>query len=426
MKWRWSYIQGYLFPWMCEDNDPITEALGRLVTTLDVIGLEAFVPEPPRGPGRPPEDRRALARAFVAKAVLGVPTTSALIERLDVDKSLRRILGWERRSQVPSEATFSRAFAEFARGALPDKIHAALIERALGGRIIGAIARDATEIEAREKPVQMKANDGKDDPPAPDNPPPRKRGRPRKDEQRPKASTGSAGADASRAAGHAEPRPDARRPAHRLRPRLQEKQQGLQRDLDRVQTPHRRGKRPNPGLLRADLGLRPRQPGRHSLDDHDERPRLLSLRSHGRRLRRRRDPRPQPGARPRPHRRPKLSRRPPSQGRMRPRGRAPEAHPHARLRRPDLRFPHHGGTRQRPFERRVRRQISPRPRRTQGQMPSHVRHRRARRRSDHPCGRLQDRPCLTQPGSPPPGAGKFTSLRVFCKKLVGSAFRKSP
>ena len=89
-------------------------------------------------------------------------------------------------SQVPSEATFSRAFAEFARGALPDKIHAALIERALGGHIIGAIARDATEIEAREKPVQNKANDGKDDPPASDPPPPRKRGRPRKDEQRPK------------------------------------------------------------------------------------------------------------------------------------------------------------------------------------------------------------------------------------------------
>jgi hypothetical protein len=63
MTARWSYIQGSLFPWMREDNDPITEALGRLVTTLDVIGLEAFVPEPPRGPGRPPEDRRAPARA---------------------------------------------------------------------------------------------------------------------------------------------------------------------------------------------------------------------------------------------------------------------------------------------------------------------------------------------------------------------------
>jgi Transposase DDE domain/Transposase domain (DUF772) len=191
IKARWSHIQGYLqghlFPWMREDNDPVTEALGRLITTLDVIGLEAFVPDPPRGPGRPPEDRRALARAFVAKTVLGVPTTSALIERLAVDRSLRRILGWERRAQVPSEATFSRAFAEFAQGELPDKIHAALIERALGGRIIGAIARDATEIEAREKPVEMKANDGKDNPPAPDHPPPpRKRGRPRQDEPRPK------------------------------------------------------------------------------------------------------------------------------------------------------------------------------------------------------------------------------------------------
>ncbi len=187
MKARWIHIQGSLFPWLREEVDPITEALGQLVTTLDVIGLEAFVPEPPRGPGRPPEDRRALARAFVAKAVLGIPTTTALIERLAVDKPLRHILGWERRSQVPSEATFSRAFAEFAQGDLPARMHAALIERSLGGRIVGVIARDATEIEAREKPAAKEANDNKDDPPSPDGAqPPRKRGRPRKDEQRPK------------------------------------------------------------------------------------------------------------------------------------------------------------------------------------------------------------------------------------------------
>ena len=165
----------------------MTEALGRLVTTLDVIGLEAFVAGPPRGPGRPPADRRALARAFVAKAMLGIPTTNALIERLDVDKSLRRILGWERRSQIPSEATFSRAFAEFASGDLPGRMHAALIERSLGGRIVGVIARDATEIEARERPAKKDTNDKEDDPPPPDGArPTRKRGRPRKDEQRPK------------------------------------------------------------------------------------------------------------------------------------------------------------------------------------------------------------------------------------------------
>jgi hypothetical protein len=187
MKARWNHIQASLFPWLREEIDPLTEALGQLVTTLDVIGLEAFVPEPPRGAGRPPEDRRALAKAFVAKAVLGIPTTKALIERLAVDKPLRHILGWERRSQVPSESTFSRAFAEFAQGDLPDKMHAALIERSLGGRIVGVIARDATEIEAREKPAVKEANDKKDDPPPPDGAqPPRKRGRPRKDEQRPK------------------------------------------------------------------------------------------------------------------------------------------------------------------------------------------------------------------------------------------------
>jgi Transposase DDE domain/Transposase domain (DUF772) len=191
MKARWSHIQSFLFPWLCEEVEPMTEALGRLITLLDVIGLEAFVPEPPRGAGRPREDRRALARAFVAKALFGIPSTSALIERLCVDRSLRRILGWERRAQVPSEATFSRAFAEFAQGDLPDRMHAALIERALGRRIIGVIARDATEIEAREKPVEKGKNDDPPPPPAgastsSDALPQKKRGRPRKGEERSK------------------------------------------------------------------------------------------------------------------------------------------------------------------------------------------------------------------------------------------------
>ena len=58
MKARWNHIQGTLFPWLREEVDPMTEALGRLVTTLDVIGLEAFVAGPPRGRGAD----RALAR----------------------------------------------------------------------------------------------------------------------------------------------------------------------------------------------------------------------------------------------------------------------------------------------------------------------------------------------------------------------------
>src|SRR3974390_3066747 len=65
---RWNHIQASLFPWLREEVEPMTEQLGRLITILDVIGLQAFVPEPPRGPGRPPEDRRALARCFSARS----------------------------------------------------------------------------------------------------------------------------------------------------------------------------------------------------------------------------------------------------------------------------------------------------------------------------------------------------------------------
>jgi len=132
---------------------------------------------PSRGRGRPPDDRPAIARSFVAKAVLTIPTTSALIERLQIDRALRRICGWERRSDVPSEATFSRAFAEFAAQGLPERVHEQLVRRHLQGHIIGHLARDATEIEAHEKPRRRSS----DDPPPP-APPKRTRGRPRKDE----------------------------------------------------------------------------------------------------------------------------------------------------------------------------------------------------------------------------------------------------
>ena len=102
MKARWSYIQGYLFPWMREDNDPITEALGRLITTLDVIGLEAFFLTRPEGRAGHPRTV-APSRGLSWPKQSWASTTSALIERLGVDKSLRRILGWER-ARNPSEA----------------------------------------------------------------------------------------------------------------------------------------------------------------------------------------------------------------------------------------------------------------------------------------------------------------------------------
>ena len=83
----WSHIQGNLFPWLTEELGPLTETDKQVVVALEVADVEAFVQVWSGLPGRPPCDRAALARAFVAKAVIGLPTTSMLIERLKVDKS---------------------------------------------------------------------------------------------------------------------------------------------------------------------------------------------------------------------------------------------------------------------------------------------------------------------------------------------------
>ena len=62
--------------------------------------------------------RQALACAFLAKAVLDLKTTRALIERLQADNKLRRLCGFDLRFALPSESTFSRAFEELSASEL--------------------------------------------------------------------------------------------------------------------------------------------------------------------------------------------------------------------------------------------------------------------------------------------------------------------
>jgi hypothetical protein len=101
--------------------------------------------------GRPSKDRQALATAFLAKARLGLETTRQLVGRLESDPQLRCLCGWHTTGQLPHEATFSRAFAEFANSELPQRLHEALIKDTQQNRLIGHIARDSTAIEARER-----------------------------------------------------------------------------------------------------------------------------------------------------------------------------------------------------------------------------------------------------------------------------------
>ena len=173
---HWNTIQRELFPCLEKELDaPLSERHKLFITVLDFAQIENFVRHWHGLPGRPQKDRQALARAFAAKPVFKIGQTKMLIERLQVDKSLRRLCGWTFAFQIPSEATFSRSFGEFAQSSLPVKMHAALVKATHKDRLVGHVSRDSTAIKAREKPV-VKAKVEK---------PKGKPGRPKKGEERP-------------------------------------------------------------------------------------------------------------------------------------------------------------------------------------------------------------------------------------------------
>lgn len=180
----WSKIQGTLFPQLEEELDPLTEKQQQLITTLELVRVEQFIPDYQGYEGRPRKTRSAIARSFVAKMVYNMTTTRMLWDRLHSDKSLRRICGWENSRQIPSEATFSRAMADFAETKLPQRVHEALIKNTYGDSAVIVLhnSRDSTAIEAREKPLKKEG--------APldeqgGTKPEKKRGRPKKGEERP-------------------------------------------------------------------------------------------------------------------------------------------------------------------------------------------------------------------------------------------------
>ncbi|MCH8959766.1 MAG: transposase [Bacteroidetes bacterium] len=176
----WLSIQTTRFPWLEDELGPLTEKQQQLVQTLEIIRVDDHLPRRVTVPGRPAQDRAPIARAVVAKAVYDISTTRMLLDRVATDVAVRRICGWERKRAVPSESVFSRAFAEFATTQLPQRVHEALIHTTHADRLVGHLSRDSTAIEAREKPTR------KEKAPAP---PKRKRGRPKKGEERPKQLT---------------------------------------------------------------------------------------------------------------------------------------------------------------------------------------------------------------------------------------------
>jgi Transposase DDE domain/Transposase domain (DUF772) len=151
---RWDAVQHELIPSLGNEVGQLTPRLEKLIHILEWVRIEEWTDVSWCGVGRPPVERAWLANAFVAKAVLNLATTVGLIERLANDRSLRRICGFPGCKRLPSEATFSRAFDEFAQSRLAERVHEGLIKSELGDALIGHISRDGTAIEAREKPAR--------------------------------------------------------------------------------------------------------------------------------------------------------------------------------------------------------------------------------------------------------------------------------
>jgi len=179
----WEKIQGTLFPILAEALPPLTQKQQQLVSILEILRIEEFVFSAcPGFRGRPEKSRRAILRAFVAKAVYNMTTTRMLLERLHSDVSFRKICGFELRNEIPSESVFSRAFAEFAATELLIHVHAELIKTHYKNEIVGHVITDSSAIQSREKAAK-KAKE------VVVNKPKNPGGRPRKGQEKPKEMT---------------------------------------------------------------------------------------------------------------------------------------------------------------------------------------------------------------------------------------------
>jgi len=175
LRFKFYAIMNTLFP-ILEETLELSEKHQELVRVIELIRTEGlFVRYGWVGNGRIPADRERLFPSLCRQAVFNIPTTSDLILRLKADRTLRALCGYDGIGEVPSESTFSRAFADFARDELPQRLHAAMIECTVQDKLFGHNSIDATAVEGREKPQKKE----KDRTPKPK----KKRGRPRKGEQ---------------------------------------------------------------------------------------------------------------------------------------------------------------------------------------------------------------------------------------------------
>ena len=145
----WSSRQPVFISMLKELSCTPTPRHAYLASLLEVIGIETYLPAR-KGRGRIPRTRVALVRAFLAKAQTGGRDMKSFRNTLLSDDALRAVCGFWR--DVPSESTFSRAFAFFAQCGLGDIVLADLAQKTFSDSVVMHVSRDSTAISARERP----------------------------------------------------------------------------------------------------------------------------------------------------------------------------------------------------------------------------------------------------------------------------------
>lgn len=146
-------MQCRLFPLLEEEIGEITDKLQEYLRIIELVKPARFIDRTLSwcGLGRRMKSRESIFRAYVLKSVYDLPTTKVLIENLIGNSTWRQLCGWEYASQVPSEATFSRAFAELSETQLLGLMHGTVVMENYKDKLVGHASTDSTAIVGREK-----------------------------------------------------------------------------------------------------------------------------------------------------------------------------------------------------------------------------------------------------------------------------------
>ena len=110
-------MESCLFPMPEEEIGELTAKMKEFLWIVELVRPFWFITNALCwcGLGWSMRDCEKIFRAFFLKPVYDFPTTKMLIENLKTTLSLRRLCGWKYHRDVPSKATFSRAFKIFPK-----------------------------------------------------------------------------------------------------------------------------------------------------------------------------------------------------------------------------------------------------------------------------------------------------------------------